>query len=362
MKRRDVLRGAIAAAAASSLPLTLTSNTALAMPADYRALVCVFLLGGMDNHDTVIPFDDDEYNAWVAIRGDLIGQYNGGRSQANLLQLVPDNAADFGGRVFALPQQMTGMSQLFADGNLSVVSNVGPLVEPVNRAAFQAGTAQLPPRLFSHNDQQAVWMSSNDEGAQFGWGGFFADALLGLNTDPTFTAITGGGNGLFLTGNNASPYQVSLNGGAQIDLLQEFEGEFSDLMTEHFRAARFSTTNIIGQDVGNAVRGSFDANVNYKAALDGVGDLTTAFPASSLGSQLRAVARTIAARNTLGASRQIFIVATGGFDTHDGQATSLPGLHTQIDQALLAFYQAMTELNLQNEVTTFTASDFGRTL
>ena len=363
MKRRNFLMNAGTMAAMSALPLTFSSFSAPAMEADdYKALVCVFLFGGMDNHDTVIPYDNASYNAWAGIRSSLVSQHNGGRDQANLLELSPDNASTFDGRSFALPPQMTGLRQLFQDGDLAIVGNVGPLVQPVSVSDFEEQVVPLPPRLFSHNDQQAVWMSSTPEGAQFGWGGFFADAVLELNTDATFTGITSGGSDLFLTGREAFPYQVGVSGAANIWLLDALEGRLGEMVTDHARAAGFTGTDLVSRDIAGALQSSYDANLAYSAALAGAPTLATEFPAGPLGAQLGAVARTISARGSLGARRQIFIVSMGGFDTHDAQATSLPGLHAGMDGALSAFHAALVEMGLNDAVTTFTASDFGRTL
>ena len=343
----------------------------------YKALVCVFLLGGLDNHDTLIPYDVPSYDRYAEIRAPLFNFYNsnpGGnsRDRARLLPLTPDNAADFGGREFALPEEMPGIHNLFQSGNAAIVANVGPLIQPVTQTEFFAESAPLPPRLFSHNDQQSTWQSSQPEGAAFGWGGLFADAALGgLNpTSAPFTTITTLGNELFLTGQQASPYQISTEGAVEVELLNILDGfrftpegeqAFQDLRT-HFLATNFNGSNLIERDIATAAENSFLSNEQYNAALGSAVPLTTAFPMNFLGAQLSAVAQAISIRNILLTNRQIFFVAIGGFDTHSNQAQDLPGLQTEIDGAVTAFYDAMQELGVASDVTLFTASDFGRTL
>ncbi|NKB44840.1 MAG: DUF1501 domain-containing protein, partial [Alphaproteobacteria bacterium] len=333
----------------------------------YKALVCVFLLGGMDNHDTVIPYDQSSYDRYAQIRSSLISASGGSRDRANLLALSPDNASSFDGREFALPPQLSGIQSLFQQGNAAIVGNVGPLIQATTKTQFDAESVALPARLFSHNDQQSTWQSSSPEGAQFGWGGRFADAAVasGANTSQEFTNITSLGNELFLTGQTTNPYQVSLGGAATVEVVQNLinDGSPSSIPAEsHFRGLNYMGSNLLERDMAAAMQAAYDANALYNDASANAAALTTQFPTTFLGQQLSAVARSISVRGNLGVNRQVFFVGIGGFDTHDAQATSLPLLHTQIDGAVTAFYQAMQELNLGSDVTLFTASDFGRTL
>lgn len=375
LTRRDFLRYAvsssIAGATLAGLPSSLTAHAA--QTNDYKALVCVFLFGGVDGHDVLIPFDLPSYNSFANIRQTLLNRYDGARSRENLLPISPENGAQFGSREFALPPEMPLLKSLFDQRRAAIVSNVGPLIEPVNAQSFATGSATLPPRLFSHNDQQSIWQASAPEGAQLGWGGLFADAMLAAGANNgmgEFTTLATAGVGPFLTGNTASPYQVSLNGSAGIVALDGpngsgFGGDLNAFITsarERFRASGFNEPNILAQDIANKFRAGIDANSVFDAARASAPMLTTEFPMTSLGSQLRTVAETMSIRDSLSANRQIFFVGTGGFDTHSGQATDLPALLSQIDGALAAFYSAMIELGLSQNVTTFTASDFGRTL
>lgn len=379
--RRSFLTGASALSAATLAGLGSSLSAFQASAAEttgYKAMVCLFLLGGMDGHDTVLPYDQASYNRYAEIRSSLMGLYEniqGGSTRARnrLLALNPSNAADFGSRQFALPEELTGIKGLFDSGDAAIVGNVGPLIQPLTRQQFEAETAPQPKRLFSHNDQQSTWMSSQPEGAQFGWGGRFADAALasGANAGSRdFTTITSLGNELFLTGEDARPYQVGLDGAPEINALNFFANDNSvsdpnsiySKLRDHFETADFSSTNLIDRDVSNAMRTALTTNESFNEAFESIQPFATPFPEHFLGQQLRAIANTIAIRDALLVNRQVFFVAIGGFDTHSNQANDLPGLQREIDSGVVAFYQAMQELGLGSDVTLFTASDFGRTL
>ena len=367
MQRRKFLAAGSAALAAGlgGLGPALMSLPARGATTDgYRALVCVFLFGGMDNHDTVIPYDSASYNGWAGIRSSLVNAQGGSRSRDNLLPLSPLEDT-FGGRQFALPPEMPGLSGLFQSGNAALVGNVGPLLRPTDAASFNADSVPLPSRLFSHNDQQATWMSGAPEGARFGWAGLFGDLMrqAGANGDGTFAAITTGGADLLITGRETTPYQVvGEDGAVETFLLQEVDGGLQSLLTTHLRAERYAGDNLLGRDLAARIRGSFDANLRYNQAALSTGGSGVTFPASELGVQLGAVASAIAARDALGVSRQVFTVGMGGFDTHSAQARDLPALQRQLDEAIVAFHSAMQAMGLGNDVALFTASDFGRTL
>lgn len=380
--RRQFLRNASALSLASFGGVNAALSGFQAQAADtsgYKALVCLFLFGGMDNHDILLPYDLASYNQYATIRAPLLSLYDGmaggsTRDRARLLPLAPDNAADFGGREFALTEEMSGLHGLFQSGNAAIAGNVGPLIQPVTRAEWEAETAVTPKRLFSHNDQQSTWMSGGPEGsAAFGWGGLFADAALAsfANADEAFTAITTFGNGLFLTGDQARPYQISPGGGAaEIDVLEQYErNQFTaelqaayQNMRSHFAASTFTSSNLIERDMANAIGNALNTNESYNTALESAPTMTTVFPNSFLGAQLQSVAQAISVRNVLLASRQVFFVGIGGFDTHSSQAQDLPNLQRTIDEGVTAFFQATQELGIENDVTLFTASDFGRTL
>ncbi|MEL6362874.1 MAG: DUF1501 domain-containing protein [Pseudomonadota bacterium] len=367
-RRRFLLNCCSSLGAGAGLATTLGSFNAVAADvSDYKALVCVFLFGAIDCHDTVIPYDNASFNAWEGIREPLLATLDGTspRRRANLLEL---SGANLGGRTFAFPNEMQPLHQLYQDGRLAVVGNVGPMVEPTTRASFQSGSAQLPPQLFSHNDQQSIWMSNSPEGARTGWGGRFADYTQAAfaNTNAAFTAISAGGDAILLTGDTVQAFQVSESGPL---LINNFDSnfvlnsnQFSQAYRDILNDAGNTRSNLFERDYLNIQRSGIDASAELSTALESGVDPTTAFPDSGLGRQLNVVARIISRQAALGARRQVFFVSTGGFDTHSSQAEDLPGLQSNVAASIAAFYNSMTELNVSDKVTTFTASDFGRTL
>ncbi|WP_293611657.1 DUF1501 domain-containing protein [Ponticaulis sp.] len=383
LSRRDMLRYAgaagLSAASASGFVGALSSfQQASAAETDgYKALVCIFLFGGMDCNDTVLPYDQTSYDRYAEIRGSLLNQYEymaGGstRSRDRLLALNPLNGADFGTRQFALPEELSGIHGLFEQGRASIVGNVGPLIAPLTRDEYYAGSALRPKRLFSHNDQQSTWMANRPEGAQFGWGGRFADAAQAAlaNSNEEFTAISTNGNSVFLTGSDVQPYQLGTDGAAEFDILnqlaylrnsQEGEAAYQRLRT-FLEAGDYRDSHLIGRDVANSMSNALHVNEAYNEATQNAAELPVVFGSDRLGQQLAAVARTIQSRDDLGMRRQVFFVGMGGFDTHSGQASTLPVLHQRLDNGITSFMQVMDAFGLGDSVTLFTASDFGRTL
>ncbi len=354
----------------TSMMGSLASMQANAASTDgYRALVCVFLFGGMDGHDTVIPIDDGSWNNYVGVRSTLLDSYDAAgnpRSPDSLLPLSPATPQS-GNREFALPPEMASMHSLFDSGQAAVVANVGPLLEPTTRLDFELNQVALPARLFSHNDQQSTWMSFAPEGSRQGWGGRFGDAVVGsnANAEAIFSQISLAGNSVFLAGDTVGPYQIGAEGVPSIGLLEpraQLPESMQELLRDHFVSAGETRQNLFERDIINLSRVSFEANDLLTAALEGAPPFETVFPLSGLGAQLSGVAKTIAVREALGASRQVFFVGIGGFDTHSAQATTLPGLQRDIADSMAAFHSAMVELGVASDVTAFTASDFGRTL
>ncbi len=368
--------GAIGLLGGSGL-LNIVNNTAhAANTSGYKALVCVFLKGGMDHADTILPYDQASHQALAGLRQDLFSAYGVGtgtssRDRENLLELVPDNDADFGGRRFALPPELSPIKDLFDAGNAAIIGNVGPLIEPTSRTAMSNHSAQIPKRLFSHNDQQSTWMSQSTEGAQYGWGGRFADATSGSDLDGAgrFAAISTSGNDVFLSGENIRQFSAPRKSSDSIRYLSQRwylgSGSSSDaarqLLKEHFSNSGLDNSNIFMKDHATYNARAISNLDVFLPALEAAGDFGSEIPSTKLGKQLQTVARTISVNQQLGTNRQVFYVTMGGFDTHSNQARSLPELHTQLAQAISGFYAALASINMQNSVTLFTASDFGRT-
>lgn len=363
MKRRQFLQFASGSAMAASLANlnVALANTSTAQD-DYKALVCVFLYGGMDCHDTIIPYDSESYSQWANIRSTLLSRYATPRDLQNLQPL--QTPARFGARQFALPPEMPGLQQLYQQGNMAVVGNVGTLKEITNASAIEQQTAQLPSRLFSHNDQQSTWMSGSTEGAQFGWAGLINDALTtkGVGNDSTFSTITMSGGELMITGQQTTPYHLIGGKAPQIKIMNKMGEHAYDLLNEHFRHLSPSDTHVLQQDMSQKLRSAIDSNRQFAAAIESSSQQLDDFPNSEIASQLKQVASVIGARNELQTHRQVFMVGLGGFDTHSEQANNLPMLQGALDQAITAFYKSLAAQGLSDKVTLFTASDFGRTL
>ncbi|REL35011.1 DUF1501 domain-containing protein [Thalassotalea euphylliae] len=369
MNRRNFLKASSLSASAAmtasmaGLGALLNSRNAQAAEEDYKALVCVFLYGGMDNHDTIIPYDTEGYSQWSQIRSSMLSNYKIPRTRENLLPIT-SSASRFGERTFALPPEMKGLQQLYQQGHMAVVGNVGPLVEVTSATSFNNDTARLPARLFSHNDQQSTWMSGTTEGAQLGWAGQLNDALIqsGQQSVNTFSAITTSETELLLTGEQTTPFHVQGDSAVSLDILDETSGALQAQLLSHFSGQNTSQGAIIQRDLAGKINQAYQANKLYSQALNSTSSSNLTMPNTRLGRQLGTVAKTINARSQLQSKRQLFIVAIGGFDTHSGQAQSLPQLQQMLDDAILGFYQNISALNLADKVTLFTASDFGRTL
>ena len=326
-------------------------------PADYKALVCVFLYGGNDYGNTLVPYDTSNYNAYQQMRPQLA--YT--RAQLAPTVLAPSLALG-GGRQYALAPELAALLPLFAANKLGVMLNVGTLIRPTTKADFAAGTS-LPPKLFSHNDQQSVWQSSAPEGAASGWGGRMGDLFVAGNGNATFTCVNVSGNAVFLSGNSAVQYQVSTAGPVA------FSGIQSPLFGSSACSAALQSlvtaprTHLFENEYSRVAKRSIDAGSVLTSALAAAPAITTVFASPNpLADQLKFVAKLISTAATTSTKRQVFFVSIGGFDTHDGLAAVHPGLLTTVAGAMSSFYQATVELGVASQVTTFTASDFGRTL
>jgi uncharacterized protein (DUF1501 family) len=362
--RREFLKRSSAfsvagAAAPWALNLAAISEAAAQTATDYKALVCIFLYGGNDHGNTLVPYDQSTYDSYATLRSTLATA----RSALDATVLTPATGLELpNGRQYALAPQLSPLLPAFNAGRLGVLLNIGPLIEPTTKAQYTARSVPLPPRLFSHNDQQSTWQASSPEGSASGWGGRIGDLLASGNGQSVFTAVSVTGNAVYLSGRSAVQYQVTSNGSVPIGGIgSSLYG--SPAAAQALRSLITSTpgTNLFEREHARVVQRSIDADVALRAALAGI-TVNTAFPATGLGSQLSMVARMIAARNAVGAKRQVFFVGIGGFDAHDKLADNHPALLTQIGDAMAAFDAAMVQQGTSSQVTAFTASDFGRTL
>lgn len=328
-----------------------------AMPPDYRALVCVFLSGGNDSNNIVVPNYAEGYAQYAAARS----TQGLAIPQANLLPITPPS---MGGQVYGLHPNMVELQQLFNQNKLAVVCNVGTLMQPLTRAQYQSG-APRPMQLFSHSDQTEQFKTAiSSYRSTTGWGGRLADRTANQNIGaaiPMITQLSTGAN-VFTVGNQATPLIVApsptpLN---QVLTLNGF-GTTADEF-----ARRTAMDNIRQADLNytltqNASRVTQQAiNVSQQLSTDPT--LTAVFPNTTLGNQLKQVAKLLKFHSALNMSRQVFYVQLGGFDTHSAQVTGQGNLWTQVSQAMKAFYDETVAQGISGQVTSFTMSDFSRTL
>jgi uncharacterized protein (DUF1501 family) len=352
-RRSFIRQAACAALGASGLVSTIWDlrklcAATLSDATDYKALVCVFLYGGNDANNVIIPHDDAGYASYAAARGVLaIPQ----------LSLLPITFLDGDTRDFGFHPKLPELQSLFNQGKLAMVANVGTLVGPITKSDYLSGGAAVPPQLFSHADQSVQWQSSAPDHTNSGWGGRIADLLNSLNRNSSVSlTISVAGTNTFEVGNTVVPFQVSPVGNFAL-------AGFNGSANANIRLQAFK--ELLAQPHNNLLEQAYADRVTRSIAdndiLAVVPAFSTAFPNTDLGKQLKMVARFINARGNLGMQRQIFFCSVEGFDTHSGQLAAQSGLLSELSQALAAFYSATVDMGVDQQVTTFTASDFGRT-
>ena len=345
-----------------ALNLAAMAEASAAAATDYKAIVCVFLYGGNDYGNTLVPYDAPNYNAYQQLRPTLA--YARASLDATVLTptVVPTDTNGVPHQ-YALAPELAPLLPIFNTGRMGVVLNVGTLIQPTTKLQYTNKTVPLPPKLFSHNDQQSVWQSSAPEGATSGWGGRMGDLFQSGNGNATFTCVNMSGNAVYVAGKTAVQYQVSTNGPVPLAGLKSplfGSSACSDALRALVSEPR---AHLFESEYNRVSKRSIDADGVLTSALSSAPAIATPFPASNnLGDQLKMVARIISSASTVGAKRQVFFVSLGGFDNHDGLVTDHPPLLTAVADAMAAFYNSTVELGVASQVTTFTASDFGRTL
>jgi hypothetical protein len=386
IQRREFLRRASAlglAGAAGPLALSLSAmgEAAAANATDYKALVCIFLYGGNDHDNTFIPYDPGSHTIYKSFRDlnntdtqrPLDTIYIGPNT---LTELRPSTTLN-NGRKYAVQPAMSDIASLFHAGQLGVLLNVGTLVRPTNKTQFSnAGPGDLPPKLFSHNDQFSLWQSgtlTGVEGTTKGWGGRLGDIFLrnsGFNSNAHFTCINANGNAVFLSGSNVFSYQVTGSGPIPINSVGNDWSVYgsSDCKTALRSLLKSDSTSAhwMEKEWARVIASSID---NQQNASDGIAGFTSTdalFKTDTLSAQMNIIAKLIGAAaktdSALGVKRQVFFAALGGFDLHDNLMAFHSGLLQKVNDAMYSFYQATEQLGIASQVTTFTASDFGRTL
>jgi uncharacterized protein (DUF1501 family) len=321
--------------------------------ANYRALVCVFLFGGNDSNNTVIPMDDTSYQAYTSIRGSLA---------LSASELTP-TVYSASNAPFAFHGKLAEVASMFSSKELAVVANTGSLVQPLTRSQYQGSQAPVPLNLFSHSDQQLQWQTSIAQGnSPTGWAGRAADYLnsqkVNASNFPAFLSVAGNA----LEGQGVQTQSVALAPGQSLTL-KGFTNSATSQARLKALTSLLTTDNGLSlvQAANNTMANSIADAAALEAALAKTTPLKTQFPITSLGSQLKQVAEIIQVQSYLGMSRQIFFCSLGGFDTHAGELETHNNLYPQLSQALAAFYAATQELGVAESVTTFTESDFSRT-
>jgi uncharacterized protein (DUF1501 family) len=395
LTRRDFLRRA-ACAAVGTVAMTSTirdlrfMNAAVAQSniTDYKALVCIFLQGGNDSNNMILPTIQSEYNNYAAIRTPVLAIPQSA--------ILPVTSLDGDGHTYGLHPSCPELQTLFGEGKLAFLFNTGTLVYPITRTQYLAGSIARPPQLFSHADQQTQWQTSvPDQPPTTGWGGRCADLLNAVQPNaPISLMVTLAGANILEVGNIVSQYSVSTAGAISLALPSTPPGAsagrlpaltnllglpYSNLQAQAYAGVAEHAINT-GSLLNNAISNTSSPgywNTNFPVKITPPGGGATFY--SSLSPQLQMVARLIAAgstptaQNGFGMKRQIFFCQVGGYDLHTGQTdynTNNPnnvliGAHTnllaELSQSMNAFQRAMEQLGLSDNVTSFTASDFGRT-
>jgi uncharacterized protein (DUF1501 family) len=425
--RREILRRATAlscvGAAASTFGFQLASmgNAAAQAAPTYRALVCIFMFGGNDSNNMVLPTDVDSWGRYWSARNRGVNPIAlmpagsaptppGGTNPTTGRTLPNNNTAyqrpeAWGGvlpitsaipnpvppgtnassRTFALNPHLAPLLPVWQAGRLAIAANVGPLIVPTTKQQYRNRSVPLPASLMSHNDQQSTWQAGATEGARRGWGGLMADQYLSTNgLNSVFTAISTAGNAVLLAGQSVIQYQMSTNQTNPAIRINSAATDSTTVFGAQNAGARIREiirdtggSSYFMQDYGAKVIRSQDAadllNAQFAAGAPGesvapptqlLNPITRAMENNGLANQLQTVAKVIAANQALGLRRQVFFVSIGGFDNHDTQNVSQSPLMARLAHALAYFDGALSNLggiDMRPQVTTFTASDFSRT-
>jgi uncharacterized protein (DUF1501 family) len=356
MKRRCFLQHAGALAGTAALGQLGVFAAHAAAASDYKALVCIFLYGGNDANNMIVPLDTAGYANYAQTRSYLALPQS---------QLLPLAVAGGGAPAYGLHPALPGLQSLWASGNLAIVANVGTLVQPLTKTQYLSTTTTKPESLFSHIDQQHQWQASisTTSSSSSGWGGRLSDALAALNVNSSVPPmISTGGNNLFVTGAASQALVIPTSGSFGLN-------GFSNSSADAARLSALEQLLSVDQSVNltQAAQTVMSGALTSSAVLNPI--LTTTDSALSarfssltgnFAQQLLAIAKVIQARSTLGASRQVFLATLGSFDTHTNQLNEQQTLLAQLDAGMTAFHGAMADIGAGTSVTSFTLSDFSR--
>jgi uncharacterized protein (DUF1501 family) len=388
MRQASALSLMAGAGAPLALNLLAAGSAAAQTATGYKAIVCLFMFGGNDAFNMVLPTDNDSWTAYTKMRPDgsiglrrpgvpTIASASAG-SPDRLGGVLPINPINPQGRAYALHPLMGKVRTMFTEQRLAVLANIGPLELPTTKQQYlNEPSYPRPARLFSHNDQQSVWQTMQPEGATVGWGGRIADLIESAENRSTFTAISAAGNAVWLSGKDVIQYQVSGGGATRLG------ADAADSVYGSKRLAADLNSIVRGADSGHVFENhvakvsgrSIDAELYLRNNLTPAGNpaddpdlkypnpLTGAQEFSPLAHQLQVVSRLIEAGKKAPPGypkRQVFFVSVGGFDTHSRQNQTHADLMARLDHALGYFDKRLAAVGASDMVTTFTASDFGR--
>lgn len=333
---------------------------------DYKAMVCILLAGGCDTYNVLVPTESSEYAAYAATRSSLALS-----NDFNLGELIPLNYNNTG-RTFAIHGGMSRVRDLFDAGTLSLIANIGTLIEPIaNEMEYESGLKKIPLGLYSHNDQIMQWQTSvPQDRSAVGVGGRIADILNDMNSIPEISMnISLDGKNRFQSGQTVVEYSIDNDTNAQNIGFEGVPTWYSNagfLNKQRNMAIEGmvdqSYTNLFQRTFGSLTKQTMESIEVFKAALNKVIPLTTPFSTTNLSQDLRMMAEVISVQQHLGASRQIFFTTFGGWDHHDNVLNNQANMLPILSNALGEFNDALVELGMQDQVTTFTISDFARTL
>jgi uncharacterized protein (DUF1501 family) len=321
---------------------------------DYKALVCILLSGGNDSFNMLIP-TGGEYSEYATVRSNLAIPQN------EILGLNPITP----GIQLGIHPDMPEVQQLFQQGKVAFLSNVGTLVEPTTKAQIIDGSVELPVGLLSHADQVMHWQTSfPQERSNIGWGGKMADIIQSMNSNQDISMnISLSGNNIYQSGNETIAYTINSDTGS-IGILGYDEPDiFHQLMTSGVNSLlNQQYQDVFKQSYSTVVKNSIESNELFNSAITQVAPFNTTFSDNYVSQSLQMIARSIAAQDDLGMQRQTFFLSIGGWDNHDELINNQSALLTQLSTALNEFYSALDEISMNDSVTTFSISDFARTL
>lgn len=352
--RRKFLQYAALIAASRALgigPMEALRAHAQTLSSSYKALVCIYLLGGNDANNMIVPYDATGYARYAGVRGTLA------LPQSSLLQLAPSP-------LFALHGSMPELQTLYNNGNLAIVCNTGPLVKAMTRDAYLAGSASIPANLFSHYDQKTEWQNASlDVLTGTGWAGRIADTINSTYNQSATVPMLMSMNGLtsFINSSNSDQMSIIPQNITSSSCLESSSSICDSREALAKQILSISSSNTLVSVENTMTTKSYSTLSSLSSAISSVTAPSTAFPATSIGNQLKQILQIIQASSLLGVQRQIFFASFGDFDTHINQLSRQAVLLTQLSQAMNAFYSALSAIQAQNKVVTFTMSEFART-